>query len=95
VADNKYRSFFTGTGTVFSQTSETRWGGTFGTGIEIGFAPSWSVGFEYDHLFMGSHNVTFPASAIAVTRSDTVKQDVDMGTVRLNYTFGGPMIPKC
>jgi len=33
--------------------------------------------------------MTFPASAIAVTRADNISQDVDMGTVRLNYRFGG------
>jgi outer membrane immunogenic protein len=61
---------------------------------EIGFAPNWSVAFEYDHLFMGNNNETFPQSAIAVTRSDNIRQDVDMGTVRLNYRFGGPVVAK-
>jgi len=55
--------------------------------LRSGFAPNWSVGIEYDHLFMGNNDVTFPASAIAVTRSDNIKQDVDMGTVRVNYRF--------
>jgi len=27
-------------------------------------------------------------------RTDSIKQDVDMGTVRLNYTFGGPVVAK-
>src|SRR6202051_4240119 len=94
VADNKYSSFFTASGVVFNQTTETRWGGTVGTGIEIGFAPNWSVGFEYDHLFMGNPNVTFPVSAIAVTRSDNIRQDVDMGTIRINYRFGGPVVAR-
>jgi len=94
VSDNKYSSFFTASGVVFNQTTETRWGGTVGTGIEIGFAPNWSVAFEYDHLFMGNPNVTFPVSAIAVTRSDNIRQDVDMGTVRINYRFGGPVVAR-
>ena len=89
VTDNQYSSFFTGTGVVFNQASETRWGGAVGTGIEFEFAPNWSIGVEYDHLFMGKNNVTFPASAIAVTRSDSISQDVDMGLLRLNYRFGG------
>jgi outer membrane immunogenic protein len=93
VAENHYSSFFTApnifapVGTVFNQADETRWGGAVGTGVEFGFAPSWSVAVEYDHLFMGTNSVTFPASAIAVTRSDNIKQDVDMGTVRINYRF--------
>ena len=94
VTDNKYSSFFTATGVVFNQASDTRWGGTVGTGIEFGFAPNWSVAFEYDHLFMGNPSVTFPASAIAVTRSDNIRQNIDMGTLRVNYRFGGPVIAK-
>jgi outer membrane immunogenic protein len=94
VTDNKYTSAFTATGVVFNQTTETRWGGAIGTGIEFSFAPDWSVGFEYDHLFMGNRNVTFPVTAIAVTRSDNIRQDIDMGTVRVSYRFGGPVIAK-
>jgi outer membrane immunogenic protein len=82
VTDNKYTSFFSPNGATFNQATETRWGGAVGTGMEVSFAPNWSVTVEYDHLFMGSNSVTFPASNIAVTRSDNIKQDVDMGTVR-------------
>ena len=94
VTDNKYNSFFTATGVVFNQTSETRWGGVVGTGIEIGFAPNWSVAAEYDHLFMGERSITFPVSAIAVTRTDNIRQNVDMGTIRISYRFGGPVVAK-
>jgi len=93
VTDNKYTSAFIG-GVVFNSATETRWGGTVGAGIEFGFAPNWSVGLEYDHLFMGSNSVIFPQSNIAVTRTDTIRQDVDMGTVRINYTFGGPVVAR-
>lgn len=94
VIDNKYSSFFTATGIVFNQASDTRWGGAVGTGIEFGFAPNWSVAVEYDHLFMGNPSVTFPATNIAVSRSDNIRQDVDMGTVRVNYRFGGPVVAR-
>jgi outer membrane immunogenic protein len=94
VTDNRYSSFFTATGVVFNQTNETRWGGTVGAGVEFGFAPNLSVAVEYDHLFMGSNNVVFPQSPIAVTRTDTIRQNVDMGTVRINYTFGGPVVAR-
>jgi outer membrane immunogenic protein len=94
VTDNKYDSFFTATGVVFNQTNETRWGGAVGTGVEIGFASDWSVAFEYDHLFMGRNSVTFPATNIAVGRSDNIGQGVDMGMVRVNYRFGGPVVAK-
>jgi outer membrane immunogenic protein len=94
VTDNKYSSFFAANGVVWNQTNETRWGGAVGAGVEIGFAPHWSVAVEYDHLFMGKNSVTFPPSAIAVGRSDNISQDVDMGTFRVNYTFGGPIVAK-
>jgi outer membrane immunogenic protein len=94
VTDNKYTSAFTATGVVFNQTTETRWGGAVGTGIEFSFAPNWSIGVEYDHLFMGNPNVVFPSTPTSVTRSDNIRQDVDMGTIRVNYRFGGPVIAK-
>ena len=92
VTDNKYTGFLAGV--TFDSASETRWGGAVGTGLEIGFAPGWSVGFEYDHLFMGSSNVNFTALGLAFDRTDRIRQDVDMGTVRLNYTFGGPVVAR-
>jgi outer membrane immunogenic protein len=100
VTDNKYSNVFTvnnnfaPAGTAFNTASESRWGGAVGTGIEIGFAPNWSVAVEYDHLFMGSPNITFPPTNIAVGRADNISQDVDMGTVRVNYRFGGPIVAK-
>jgi outer membrane immunogenic protein len=99
VTDNKYSSIF-GTavppgfapGDVWNRATETRWGGAVGTGLEFGFAPNWSVAVEYDHLFMGNNGVTFPPLMLspfvgAVGRTDNIRQDVDMGTVRLNYHF--------
>ncbi len=60
-----------------------------GAGVEYGFAPSWSVAFEYDHMFMDRQNVTF-----GFLQTDSIKQDVDLFTARLNYKFGGPVIAK-
>ncbi|WP_315704093.1 MULTISPECIES: outer membrane protein [unclassified Bradyrhizobium] len=94
VTHNKYRGLATLTGAEIDSASETRWGGTVGTGLEYGFAPNWSVALEYDHLFMGSRNVSFPATAVANARTDTIKQDVDMATVRVNYRFGGPALTR-
>jgi len=96
VTHNKYSSFFpvsnvfAAAGVPFNSADDTRWGGTVGAGIEYGFAPNWSFAVEYDHLFMGNPSVTFPATTIAVGRSDNIRQDIDMGTARLNYRFGGP-----
>jgi outer membrane immunogenic protein len=94
VTHDKYSGTFTVGGGVVDQADETRWGGAVGAGLEYGFAPNWSVGVEYDHLFMGKSNISFPATLFALSRVDSIKQDVDMGTVRLNYRFGGPVIAK-
>jgi len=101
VTHDKYSGIASAAGIVsftFDTASETRWGGVAGTGIEIGFAPNWSVAFEYDHLFMGNRNVTFalnPSLGVTGTsRGDNIRQDVDIGTVRVNYTFGGPVVAK-
>ena len=100
VTGNRYSTAFSvnnafaAAGVPYNEARETRWGAILGTGVEFGFAPSWSVALEYNHLFMGNNSVTFPASAIAVTRSDDIKQDVDMGTLRVNYRFGGPIVVR-
>ncbi len=43
---------------------------------------------------MGTRSVTFPATAIAVSRTDDIHQNVDMATIRINYRWGGPVIAK-
>ena len=72
----------------------TRWGGTVGVGLEFGFAPNWSVAIEYDHLFMDQPNIMFAPTSIAVGRADNIRQGIDVGTVRLNYRFGAPVIAR-
>jgi outer membrane immunogenic protein len=75
-------------GTTLASADATRWGATVGVGFEYGFTPNWSVGAEYDHLFMGHNNNSFsvvnPIVAGAINRID---QDIDMVTVRVNYHF--------
>jgi outer membrane immunogenic protein len=94
-ANDKYHGITTASGSVFDQASETRWGGAVGTGIEVGFAPNWSVAAEYDHLFMGSRALAFSGIPTgATTRTDNVGQDVDMASVRVNYRWGGPVLGK-
>ena len=88
VTDNKYTSTLPGVG--FDTTNETRWGAAVGVGFEYAFAPSWSLGFEYDHLFMGNNDVVSSAGFIA----DHIKEDVDIFTARVNYKFGGPVVAR-
>jgi outer membrane immunogenic protein len=73
----------------FASNSDTRWGGTVGAGVEYGFAPGFSLGFEYDHLFLGRSTI-----ALTPVDSSSIKNDVDLFTARLNYKFGGPVIGK-
>ena len=95
VTSDKYTGFTTATGVAFDSASETRWGAVVGTGLEFGFTPNWSLGFEYDHIFNGDRNVALTSVATgALSRTDRIQQDVDLFTVRVNYRWGGPVIAK-
>jgi outer membrane immunogenic protein len=83
---------FGGVGLNFA--TATRWGGTVGVGLEYAFAPSWSVGIEYDRLFMGNENNSFSVPAGAAAVVNRISQDVDMVAVRVNYKFGGPVVAR-
>ena len=95
VTANKYRGVVTATGAVFDSADDQRWGAVVGTGLEFGFAPNWSVGVEYNHLFMDRSNVTLISQGVlggipagSVFRNDSIRNDVDMVTARINYRFG-------
>jgi len=75
VVDNRYRQ-------PTLAVSETVWGGTVGAGLEVGFAPNWSVGVEYNHIFLDRNDAW------------AGNQDIDMALVRLNYKFGGPIVAR-
>jgi outer membrane immunogenic protein len=103
VTDDRYRGTVTATGALFDSANETRWGGVVGTGLEYGFAPNWSVGIEYDHLFMGNRGITTTSFGVlagipagSIFRTDSIRQDVDMVTARINYRFnwGGPVAAR-
>ena len=94
VTGDQFRGTVTTTGALFDSANQTRWGGTVGTGVEVGFAPNWSVAFEYDHLFMGNQNVITTSTGVLAGipvgspfRTDSIRQDVDIVTARINYRF--------
>jgi outer membrane immunogenic protein len=95
VTDDRF-DVWTTAGNVLVSTgnAHSRVGATAGAGIEFGFAPDWSAGVEYDHLFMGSKLTTFAAPLGAITGTERIRQDVDLVTVRVNYRWGGPVIAK-
>ncbi len=94
VVGDKYRTFVPVTGVLIDSASDTRLGGTIGVGLEFGFAANWSVGVEYDHMFLGTRNVTFVTPAGVLNSTDRISQDVDVGLLRLNYRWGGPVVAK-
>jgi outer membrane immunogenic protein len=89
VTDNRFSILDTASGFELAALSATRWGGAVGVGWEYGFAPNWSFGIEYDHLFMGDSNNSFTATdpRLVGLLNDRIRQDVDMITFRVNYRF--------
>jgi outer membrane immunogenic protein len=97
ITSNRYEFTTLATNAVISNASDdSRWGGVAGIGLEYGFAPNWSVALEYDHLFSRSNNLTFTTVATGLPVAATFNSggDTDMGTVRLNYRFGGPVVAR-
>jgi outer membrane immunogenic protein len=94
VTSNRYRMLLTGTGAqVANSVDETRWGGVVGVGLEYGFAPNWSAGIEYNHMFMQDKTYSFVSNGVIVPAGikmaqSRIRQDVDIVTARINYKFG-------
>jgi outer membrane immunogenic protein len=90
VTSNRYDILTTLGGVSVASASSTRLGGAVGVGFEYGFAPNWSAGIEYDHLFMGNANNSFSVgNPIVASNLNRISQDVDMVTLRMNFRFGG------
>ena len=95
VTSDRYRIRDIPTGIVVATTGDdTRWGASVGAGLEFGFAPNWSAGIEYNHLFMQDRSYAFVTPAGVAFGNDRIQQDVDLVTVRVNYRWGGPVIAK-
>ena len=95
VTSNRYDIYTTVGGIGVASASSTRWGGALGVGFEYGFTPNWSIGLEYDRLFMGDANNTFSVvNPIVAGAANRIGQDVDLLTIRLNYRFGGPVVAR-
>ena len=96
VTADRFRIRDVASGVVIANTGDdTRWGGVVGAGIEFGFAPNWSAGIEYNHLFMQdrTHDFVTTVGGLAFG-SNNISQDVDLVTVRVNYRWGGPVIAR-
>jgi outer membrane immunogenic protein len=88
VTDNKYTAITAGPFGGGDTINNTRWGAAVGAGFEYAFAPNWSVGFQYDHLFLGTKDLNDGFI------TDNIKQNVDIFTARVNYKFGGPVVAR-
>jgi len=91
VTDNNYTATSTIAPIGIDTAGETRWGAAVGVGFEYAFVPNWSVGFEYDHLFMGNRDVVSPTAFLI---ADHISENVDLFTARINYKFGGPVVAR-
>ena len=98
VVSQRFDIFNTLTGIGFAQANRTRWGGTVGVGWEYGFAPNWTAGIEYDHIFSESDSRTFLTPNLTVTSiTANTSTDINMITGRISYKFGGyggPVVAK-
>ena len=79
---------------VATAPGDNRWGGTVGAGAEFGFAPNWSAGVEYDHMFIGNRATTFTTPVGTIFTTDRVRGDADVVTAKINYRWGGPVVAK-
>jgi outer membrane immunogenic protein len=89
IVDNRFFHTFTATNVLINTSNDTNWGAAVGAGIEMGFAPNWSVGVEYNHIFLERQTYSFAAAPAGVATTNSIGQDVDMITARINYRFGG------
>ena len=95
VTADRFRVFDIPTGIVVATTGDdTRWGGVVGAGIEFGFAPNWSAGIEYNHLFMQdrTHGFVDPAGVFFGDRSHPPGRRSRHRSHQLRW--GGPVIAK-
>ena len=94
VTSDRYRVLATATGiSLANSVDDTRWGGVVGVGLEYGFAPNWSAGIEYDHMFMQDKTYNFVSNGAGIApgllvAQSRIRQDVDLVTARINYRFG-------
>jgi len=97
VTTNSFEIQNSATGATLAAADATRWGASVGVGFEYAFAPNWSFGAEYDHLFMGHNNNSFSTgNPIVVGAANRITQDVDLLTLRINYRFNpyAPIVSK-
>ena len=95
VVNEEYSSVANATGLLLATaSSDTRWGGVIGVGLEYGFTPNWSFAVAYDHIFLDSRDARFATPAGVFYANDRISGDVDLVTARINYRWGGPAVGR-
>jgi opacity protein-like surface antigen len=74
----------------------TVWGWTAGAGLEYAINKHWSTFIEYDHVGLNNTTVAFPmvdfSGFIATNPSFSIRQNINLVKLGLNYHLGGPGI---
>ncbi|MBC7585418.1 MAG: outer membrane beta-barrel protein [Tardiphaga sp.] len=95
VVNENYSSVANATGLLLATaSSNTRWGGVIGVGLEYGFTPNWSFAVAYDHIFLDGRDARFTTPAGVFYANDRISGDVDLVTARINYRWGGPAVGR-
>jgi outer membrane immunogenic protein len=96
VVSDKYEGYNIANGVAFDSAKETRLGAVVGVGGEYAITRNLSVALEYDHMFMGRRSIDLYSTTVPglLSRTDSIRQDVDLFTARLNYRWGGPVVAK-
>jgi outer membrane immunogenic protein len=93
------RTFPVTTSGSFDESQE-RWGWMIGFGIEHAFSENWSAKVEYNHLDLGTENVTLTGrlcapACVPASRTVAVDQTIDLIKFGINYRFrSGPVYSK-
>jgi outer membrane immunogenic protein len=76
-------------------TSSDRSGWVVGVGVEWGFAPGWSAKIEYNHIDLGSTDITV-LSSLGTTSFVSSTETIDLVKAGVNYRFnwGGPVVAR-
>ena len=68
-------------------TGLTSWGWTAGGGIEYALTSNWTTFLEYDRIGLSGANVPFPTVAVINAQAISVRQQIDVVKLGVNYKF--------
>jgi outer membrane immunogenic protein len=94
VVSRRFAGNISGTDLGLNSSSDTTWGPAIGAGMEFALAQNWSIGIEYNRLFLGTRSLAFTTPQSTFSRVERINEDVDLATIRLNYRFGAPLLSK-